>query len=159
MNIPILLLDMDGVMNGHERWPNGYCGIRYDCVENLNIILAAHPDMKIVISSAWRYMILGLDVSIKGFEYILLVAGVNAYGRVWGHTCSDEAIPSRAEQIKQYIIKHDVKQYVVLDDMSDEDLAGEIPNLIRTDPKEGLTREKAAEVIAAFKQQGVMVIR
>lgn len=130
----ILFLDIDGPLNAHERLPTGYCGIRREFADRLNTILDAVPDCKLVISSAWRYMILRGDMTLKGFEYLLLVHGVKAFNRVVGHTVADGEIADepphddveawnriglemRAEQIRQYCREHDVTRWAVLDDL------------------------------------------
>src|SRR4051812_10891411 len=53
---PVLFLDIDGCLNRKIAHANGYCGLRPKNVRNLNHILAS-PRVRIVISSAWRYMI------------------------------------------------------------------------------------------------------
>jgi len=98
-------------------------------------------------------MILGCDVSLKGFEYILLIAGANARGKLIGHTCSDEALAGRDKQIKTYIEHKHINQFVVVDDMSDEQLGGKVTNLVRTDPQQGLTLEKVQEIVDLFELQ------
>lgn len=70
----VLFLDVDGVLNDHSRYPNGYYGIDHGRVLRLDSIIA-RTDCRIVLASAWRYMILGGAVSLKGFGYILAIHG------------------------------------------------------------------------------------
>ena len=131
---PIIFLDIDGVLNGHTQMENYYCGTKPECVSRFNRILDAVPDAKIVISSAWRYMILRGDVTVAGFEMLLLTHGVKCYQRVIGHTVADGPIelePShhdpeawkesglrwRREQIRQWAFEHNVTKYVAVDDL------------------------------------------
>jgi hypothetical protein len=86
----LIFLDIDGVLNDHQLQESGYCGFKPECVANFNLLLEQMPDLKIVISSAWRYIILGKQMTLKGFEYMMLVGGVNCKDRVIGHTVSDE---------------------------------------------------------------------
>ncbi|MFK4980052.1 HAD domain-containing protein, partial [Klebsiella pneumoniae] len=85
----------------------------------------------IVVSSAWRYV----TSDPKVFEYILLISGVNAYEKVIGATHLDEryidnrpslsdveawyklGLKIRPMQIRDWIMAHKVKSYVVLDDL------------------------------------------
>jgi hypothetical protein len=62
----ILFLDMDGVLNAHE-WLGeaGSCDVRHDCVLRLNRILH-ETGAAIVLSSAWRYMVHGGDMTLPG---------------------------------------------------------------------------------------------
>lgn len=155
----VLFLDIDGVLNGHEKLESGYCGIRSDCVGRLNQILDAVPDCKLVISSAWRYMTYRGDMTLAGFEYLLLVHGIKAYQRVAGVTDADpvavepchfdaetwkaNGIRWRAGQIADYIARCGVGTYAVLDD-----LPLDIDRFVRTDGAVGLMEADANKVIA-----------
>lgn len=149
----VIFLDIDGVLNSHQHLPSGYCGISAENVRHFNWLLKEAPDAKIVISSAWRYLILRGDMTLKGFEYLLLVHGVQCRDRVIGHTRQDDmpepchfdqsswnafGLKWRSEQVKAWINEHDVLNYVVLDDLP---LA--IPNQVQTDGNVGLTADDA----------------
>lgn len=163
----LIFLDIDGVLNDHTRFENGYCGIQREPVEQLNRILAAVPDAQIVISSAWRYMIHCRPEEIKWFENLLLTHGINCYGRLISCTISDEeqagehdmdwwrknGIDVRVDQIDQYLMDHyeyvGVFEWVVLDDM---DLP--IQRFVRTSGNVGLTRDNADQAIAILQGAG-----
>lgn len=70
----ILLLDLDGVANRHRPHDNGYCGLDADKLDRLGRVVA-RTGCKIVLASAWRYMILGGDVTLKGFGHLLATYG------------------------------------------------------------------------------------
>lgn len=159
----LIFLDIDGVLNAHEKLPSGYCGIARPCVDQLNRILAAVPDAQLVISSAWRYLVLRENMTVKGFEYLLLVHGVQCHERVHGITDADGAIADepnhfdtdawkvaglkwRCEQIQNYLQRQPCwgrEDYLVLDD-----LALSVPNLVKTDGEVGLTAADADRAIA-----------
>jgi hypothetical protein len=156
---PIVFLDIDGVLNDHTALPSGYCGICRERAGRLNVLLEKVPEAKLVISSAWRYLILRGDMTIRGFETLLLTHGLNCLGRVHGHTEADgplEQEPShfevdvwhqlglkyRREQILRYIQLHSIQQYVVLDD-----LPLDLPRFVQTHGKVGLTNEDLAHAI------------
>lgn len=82
----LLFLDIDGVLNDHTRMASGYCTIHTDKGDLLNQILDAHPDVQIVISSAWRYLVTGGHMTVKGFENMLLTYGLKVFNRVHGVT-------------------------------------------------------------------------
>jgi hypothetical protein len=73
----LLFLDIDGVLNSHDQHPNGYCGIHPEKVMLLNGIVEK-TNCKIVISSAWRYMILRGDMTLKGFGNLLGTYGASS---------------------------------------------------------------------------------
>jgi hypothetical protein len=160
----VIFLDMDGVLNDHTPMDNRYCGVKKECVANFNQILDAVPDAKIVISSAWRYMILRGDVTVKGFEMLLLTHGVKCFQRVIGHTIADGPIEDephhhdepakwrentmreRGHQIMSWAIEHGVQKFVALDDLH----IG-IPNHYWVDSESGLTQSDVNAVVALIR--------
>ena len=72
----ILFLDIDGVLNGHE-WDDEAksCNIRRECVAHLNRVVR-ETGCRIVLSSAWRYIVHGGDMTLRGFGYMLRTHGV-----------------------------------------------------------------------------------
>lgn len=146
----VLFLDIDGVLNGHKPQRNGYCGMDSKCVENLNYILLSVPDLQIVISSSWRYMVVPRVMTLEGFEYLLLVAGVCCRGRLAGLTIRDEEVPERADQIRHWLDTHpDVTQHLALDDL-DWDFGSRKVVSLRTDSNTGLTEQEAEQIIKYF---------
>lgn len=147
----VLFLDVDGVLNGHEPMENGYCGIKPECVSRLNRILRAVPDAKIVVHSAWRYLLYEGNLPIRFFENLLLTHGVDCFGRLAGRTRWDgvngwvptaDDLKERADQIREYVAEHGVECFAVLDD-----LELQIENFVRTDGDVGLTDADANAVI------------
>lgn len=90
MNQRILLLDIDGCLNKMIPHPNGYFGTDKDNVETFNHFLGLWPDLKIVISSSWRYLIQPHLMTLQGFESLLLTHGVDCKNRIVGRTPLDE---------------------------------------------------------------------
>ena len=171
----LLFLDIDGVLNDHERMPNGYCAIKHSCVDALCRILRAVPDLKIVLSTSWRYMMFGdkPPMTEKGIEYLLCLFGANyndVAGRVIGKTMSDEEMCEmlgiaekdvqldylwlkengtflRREQILHYVDGCPNEGFVVFDDL---DL--EMEELIRVDGEVGLTVDLSDRAITALNR-------
>lgn len=128
----IIFLDIDGVLNNHNKVVDHYCGIDTYNVKVFNKLIEA-LDAKIVVSSAWRYMILRGAMSLTGFSYLLKTHGVK--GDLIGHTCSDEEVPERSGQISRWLEDNNYDDiYIVLDDL---EISGH-PQ-IRTDGNKGLT--------------------
>lgn len=71
-----LFLDIDGVLNAHDPHPNGYCGLHPDKVARLDRIVA-ETGCRIVLASAWRYMIIEGDMTLKGFGHLLATHGAS----------------------------------------------------------------------------------
>lgn len=70
-----LFLDLDGVANRHVLLPSGVCGIEADCMARLNHVIEA-THCRLVIASAWRYMMLMGACNLFGFWYLLRTHGL-----------------------------------------------------------------------------------
>jgi len=148
----VLFLDIDGVLNGHKPRVNGFCGIDPECVNNLNSVLLSVPDLQIVLSSSWRYMICPSTMTLRGFEYMLLVCGLCCRGRLIDVTVKDETVPERADQVREWLDRHpEVTKHLALDDMDWEFGKRKVISL-RTDSHTGLTEQSADEIIRYFNQ-------
>jgi hypothetical protein len=152
---PIIFLDIDGVLNGHPKWGSGDPLIDASCVKRLNDILE-RTGAKIVISSAWRYQILGKEITLRGFQYMLISHGMFAGVDVIGHTRSDEeiteAMGGRATQILAWIDENrHVGPWVVLDDLPLGDVLKEYH--VRTDPSEGLIDSDVDKAVAIIERK------
>ena len=116
-NCKLIFLDIDGVLNDHRFNEQSQSGTMLpECVERLNRILTA-TDARIVLSSAWRYMLIGRAMSVTGFDYLLRTHGVIA-NRLVGRTCADEEVKERGWQIHEWRKTNNHRgRYVVIDDM------------------------------------------
>jgi hypothetical protein len=109
---------------------------------------------KVVISSAWRYMIHEGVMTIKGFSHMLLSHGIHC--EIEGITVSDETLKGRGDQISQWLSvnkKLGIESYVVLDDM-DLGISGKHP-FVKTNPRIGLTMDdvkKALDILAVEQE-------
>ncbi len=88
-----LFLDIDGVLNCHDARPNGYCGIHPGKVRLLDQIVE-RTGCRIVLASAWRYMILNGSMNLDGFKNILLIHGAahETAEAMFGHLGRDRDI-------------------------------------------------------------------
>lgn len=161
MKTPLLSLDIDGVLNRHVKHGNGYCGIDPECVRWLNHVIEQVPGVEILIHSAWRYMIIGGRMDLKGFEYLLQTHGLDCENRIVGHTGPDSVRPrgafsrdmdilERAEQIRRWAGDnfHSHSAYVAIDDLP---LPLYAEFFVHTDGTVGLTSEKSEEVIRKLR--------
>lgn len=143
----VLFLDMDGVLNGHEwDFTGASCSLARGCVREFNrIVDFAKP--RIVLSSAWRYLILEGAMTVSGFHAMLRTHGVSHLANFVGHTVADEVIPSRGSQISQWLSENGNPQpYVVLDDL-DLGISVNGHPFVQTRKDVGLTRREADAVI------------
>lgn len=118
----IIFIDIDGTLNGEHRHPNGYCGMDPECVYRLNRIVR-ETGARLVLSSAWRYMVRPGTMGLKGFHCLLMTYGLDRKAKLVGCTPRDEAVIGRGPQISRWL--HDwtarrrAPAYVVLDNGSD----------------------------------------
>jgi hypothetical protein len=152
----VLFLDIDGVLNGHEYDPlAASCGLRPDCVARLNRVLD-ETGCEVVLSSAWRYMVLMGALTLSGFGYLLRTHGVRNLGtRLVGTTGLDtqtEDPTERGRLIVAWLMEQvGVAQAVVVDDMPI--LGPETAHLdfVQTDGKTGLTDADADRLILLLR--------
>ena len=114
----LIFLDIDGVLNSRDANAHHFCGIHADKIALLNRIVE-RTGAEVVISSAWRYMILGGAMTIDGFRYMLMTHGLASFVRLVGCTVPDEEIPERGDQISAFLDQAEWPPYVVLDDGSE----------------------------------------
>lgn len=154
----VLFLDVDGVLNGHEKHPDSpYTTIRPDCVRLLNDVITA-TDCKVVVSSAWRYMMLrkrknqAAAMTLLGFQYMLHTHGLlGASTVVIGHTCSDEEIPERGKQILRWCLDNLIPKAnwaAVDDDPMAMELGEHQDRLVQTNGKRGLRPADVRKLVA-----------
>ena len=149
----LIFLDIDGVLNSHQYDSLAEsCIISPENVQHLNTILARVPDARLVISSAWRYMVLGNSMTERGFEYMLRTHGVRCPGRVAGITCADELVMNRGRQIAAFFRTHyrsEVRDpFVILDDLPEGMTMRPFEDrLVKTDGQVGLRAADAERAI------------
>lgn len=157
-----LFLDIDGVLNGHEYdEASESCHIRPECVNALNLVLDLLAP-QIVLSSAWRYMVLNEAMSLKGFEYLLRSHRVHCKGLLVDTTWFDgdydlddlddekAGCAERARLITSWTAykRWHPAHYVAVDDLP---LPLPETSFVQTDAKSGLTVDKAEELIRKLR--------
>jgi hypothetical protein len=156
----LLFLDIDGVLNAHEYDPDVLCGqIHRDKVQLLNGVLRA-TGARLVLSSAWRYIVHRGEANLAGMEWLLRSHGILA-GRLAGITPPDTMIPAdmgfdgkwwpaemeRGTQIAAFLARHGPHDgYAVVDDMDLGITAAGHP-FVQTDGLTGLTPDDAAKLV------------
>lgn len=156
MNNPLIFLDCDGVLNNHTQQPNGFCGVTRRCANQFNRVLKA-TDAKLVISSAWRYMVHAGSMTLRGFEHLLCTHGIDAHDRVIGITPRDEDREgwTRGEQIRHWLNEHgDGRRYVVIDDLANVGIKEAGHPFVQTMGSLGLNRCDADLAIRLLRATG-----
>ncbi len=157
-----LLLDVDGVLNGHEKNECGYGGVRDDCARRFNRLVREAKVTHVTLVSAWRYMVHCEAMTLKGFQSMMLTHGVDLMMVKMDLTRMDvNSMEPRGLQIMDWLgdRRHsDDDKFLILDDLSDDhflvtDAVG-IPR-IRTEPTDGLTDANVLEALIKLNVSGV----
>ncbi len=137
----VLMLDVDGVLNNFKERNFGENFSSAACA-NLNSLLKKVPDLKIVISSAWR---------MWGLEYMKEVLKKNGIdeSRVIDVTGNEDGI--RGYQIQCWLNRNPgVTNMVIIDDESD---MGDLTNkLAKTSSFIGLTSKEVDQAVEILKK-------
>lgn len=143
---PVLFLDVDGVLND-----NHYSGICRDKCEILNSVILKVLNLKIVISSAWRWDIIEGNMTLRGFETMLRACGLLCAGRVIGYTdddgVNDFENAGRAKLICNYATANRVSKFAAIDDMA---LTLPDHQFVQTNGDIGITSKNAERLIEIF---------
>lgn len=154
----IVFLDIDGVLNceGSRSRCVGYRGIDDKKVENLAKIVKA-TGAEIVLISTWKDGWCKTDKVYQGMmaNYLdkkLKKQGLTALDKTRDYI--GERYLSRGEGILEYLTRHQVENYVVLDDFQfDYDSCGLTENYVKTDNYNGgLTEELAEKAIGILNR-------
>jgi len=163
--VKLIFLDIDRVLNSgdYNRVAESTTinPAKVDILNNILVETGAH----IVITSAWRYMVLGRSMTLVGMEYLLRTHGVIAH-RLFSVTESDEETPGfrpelndiqdvalrRSVQIKRYLLrpKQPVTGYVVIDDLALPELNGHLVQVL--DPA-GITKDDATKAMRILESR------
>jgi len=169
--LKIIFLDIDGVLNDHHHYGNSYCRLKHECVMELARILEAVPEAKIIVTSAWRYLLHQEVFRSTGLEYMFCMFGMpyaTAYSSVIGFTATDEDtciylglsepgaeldyewLKENGELVRREQVYSVLKDLTQLDEKPSpitfvvlDDLDLQLDELIQTDGNVGLTRELA----------------
>jgi hypothetical protein len=166
---PIVFMDVDGVLNGHEHGPGEtFTRIEFNAACNFNQILES-TDSSWVLTSAWRYHVHSGRMTMEGLRWLFMshwIPGDSLVGITRADTFPadigcDEAgfnpplpVPNeRGQQITDWRTMHrHTGPYVVIDDM-DLGITEAGHPFIQTDWKIGLTRRQADEAIEMLNGQ------
>lgn len=170
MSNRIVFLDIDGVLNAHEFDREVMSGqIHWGKMNRLNRVLR-ETGAKVVLSSAWRYIVHRGEANLMGMEWLLRSHGMLA-DRLIGITRPDtmvrgvydgspESWPTtneRGQQISEWIVGEGWKHYgddgrhVVIDDL-DLGISAAGHPFVRTDGAVGLTDADADAAIRLLKE-------
>ncbi len=136
----VLFLDIDGVLNNFHQRNFGTTFSKPAC-DNLSDILAKVPDLKIVISSAWRTW------GLKYMQDTLKQNGIDG-SRAVGVTGKENGC--RGYQIQCWLDRNPgVTHMAIVDDESDMDKL--MNKLVKTNSFVGLTATDADRIVDMLK--------
>lgn len=156
----VIFLDFDGVVNSQNGdivrlKDSGLSGGFYqpELIDNVNRVLEAVPEAKIVVSSTWR-----LGKTVEELQEVCDAMGLK--GEVVGKTISLGTYSVRGNEILAFIkdnkdllgyeYSYYYKSYVIIDDDSDM-LLPQAKNFIQVDNEYGFTVVDAHRAISILK--------
>lgn len=151
----VLFLDIDGVLNT-LAFDDVSKSHTFDagCVGHLNRVVSK-TGCRIVVSSSWRYMVLGEAMTLRGFQYMLRTHGVVDVPLA-GVTCSDEQITGRGEQIAGWLNRHpEVTSFACVDDEEYDSPVYVKRRLVLTDGSIGMRNVQASQLICMLNGECV----
>ena len=131
---PHLFLDFDGVLHPNKLSESNY----FEFEERLIPICGMVPDLRIVLSTSWT--------QIHGFEMTRDFLHPNLARKVVGMTYDGRADwddLSRFEQIKSYVDKHEISEWIALDDDVKDWHTGYTRNIVKCNGRTGIGADKA----------------
>jgi hypothetical protein len=135
--VKVVFLDVDGVLNNYSLLYNyGYDYIDEDVVDLLGQIVR-ETGSEIVLTSTWRlenYSKKIVEEALIRKKMTLLDSTISIKGK------------KRAEEIKEWLGRHKVKKYAIIDDTEDAGV-GFGKNFFQTDAEIGLTGDLARKII------------
>jgi len=158
----VIFLDIDGVLNtaqsvllqAWDKRTDGYTDKKWCPIacSNLRLILAACPDVDLVVSSVWRRLYNKQELK-KIFKKNKLPGG-----RIKSAT----PLEKRGEDVARGILiqrwlsdNKNVKEFVIIDD--DKDMAHLKKHLYQTDSLNGLTLRTALDIVKKFTGKDVNI--
>lgn len=160
MSRPVLFLDIDGVLTSNlwdfdDEAESSI--LDWSTVQALNRVLR-ETDCDVVLSSAWRYVVLDKSMTLGGFAYLLRTHGVAKViqERLIGVTDRDIDVDDnteRGKQVQAWLATHpEVDRFAVVDD---NDLGFSGLPFFKTDGRTGLTEAIADRLIELLGRRSV----
>lgn len=139
-----LMLDIDGVLNGHEAQDNHYCTIDRVRMKLLNQIVR-ESKCRIIIISSWRYLVLQGSMTIRGFGQMLATYGASletqeSIDGTLGYDVNTQDRYDRGKLVLDFLNTHIHSSAVVIDN---DDFGYTALGLQLVQPQCGITEEDA----------------
>lgn len=137
-----MFLDIDGVLNGYNIYqsnrPYPLSEFNEEKVEILNSLFDEIPEIKLVLSSSWRFF--------DGIENIIRESGIKKEL----FSITPYSIINRGDEIKQWLNNFDGDyKYCIVDDIDDFD-KDQKNNIVFTDPNIGITKKDVEKIKLIF---------
>ena len=138
--VKVIFLDIDGVLNSaQDRF-----SYTIETDKHLQLLkqLVNKTNAKIVLSSSWRLVDSCLFQVIKRLEDF----NMKLFDVIWKRMSGP-----RGEEIREWLSRHDVESFVILDDEADMCEFKET-NLVQTDPMVGLVKKDVDKAIGILNK-------
>jgi len=138
--LKVLFLDIDGVLN--------YLGfsapkIHPDKVRLLNKFLDKYPELQVVISSSWRFIVNRGDINLDGLRFLFRTHGIdlmNPDGTNRLIAVTNPNILNRGRAINDFLDHNKIENFVVFDDEYISLETSFQKHFVYIDSRQGLTK-------------------
>ena len=137
-----MFLDIDGVLNGYNIYqsnrPYPLSEFNEEKVEILNSLFDEIPEIKLVLSSSWRFF--------DGIENIIRESGIKKEL----FSITPYSIINRGDEVKQWLNNFEGEyKYCIVDDIDDFD-KDQKNNIVFIDPNIGITKNDVEKIKLIF---------
>lgn len=144
----VIFLDIDGVLNCATTTKRLDVCFEFSFVDTRKVLrlrdIVERTGAKLVLSSTWRF---GADQKAFYIEREALRELVAEFRRVrcplWFDITPYLPRAKRWQEINAWLINNDVEDYIILDDWGEDEFRPMMDHLVKCDPREGLTKERA----------------
>jgi hypothetical protein len=169
ISVPVLFLDFDGVLHPDAVYrEKGRIVLRrtevtlFEWAPMLAFALESHPEVRIVLSTSW-VRVLSYDRARarlpSSLQTRVIGATYHSQMRRWGeeaHRWSDPFLTmTRYQQILGYVMRHQVKSWLAVDDDTESWNPAHTENLVATDSEQGISApDTHAELVLKLSRLG-----
>lgn len=141
-----IFLDVDGVLNTKADWKRRIYTLNDRCIEAFCYFIHQLDNPKIVLSSTWRTGIARDGTTAIHIQELLAALATTGITQIDRTAVAPDG--SRSKEIDYYLRRHEVDNYIILDDdVTLFDKGKKTSGLYLTNPETGFTLSDAKKIL------------